>query len=378
MATSRPGASPSYSGCNFLRQRLLLSTLSSKPVEIKNIRHKEDEPGLKEFEVDLLKLLEKVTNGTVVEISETGTSLLYKPGLLTGGRIEHDCCTQRSIGYYLEALVCLAPFCKKPMDAQLTGVTHHHLDPSVDAIKQATLPVLAKFLRSEGLELHVKARAVAPNGGGRVRFRAPLCRSLRPAKLLNPGKVKRIRGWAFAVRVSPLVASRLVQAAKGVLLKCLPDVYIYTDHAGGGGQNPRSPGFGICLVAETTEGTFFCAEALSRPDGEEGAAPSVPEDVGEEAAYALLREVYRGGCVDSTNQGLAALCMCLCPPDVSKCLVGPLTPYTIQLLRHLHHFLGATFRVDEERRQGDSAEGCSKVRLTCVGVGFANLAKSVS
>ncbi|KAH6942290.1 hypothetical protein HPB50_003169 [Hyalomma asiaticum] len=79
--------SQSYSGCNFFRQRLVLSTLSSKPVEIKNIRHKEEEPGLKKFEVDLLKLLEKVTNGTAVEISETGTCVRYRPGLLYGAKL---------------------------------------------------------------------------------------------------------------------------------------------------------------------------------------------------------------------------------------------------------------------------------------------------
>lgn len=37
----------SYEGCNFLRQRLVLSTLSGKRVRIKNIRSKDDDPGLR-------------------------------------------------------------------------------------------------------------------------------------------------------------------------------------------------------------------------------------------------------------------------------------------------------------------------------------------
>ena len=37
----------SYEGCNFLRQRLVLATLSGKSVKIKNIRAFEDDPGLK-------------------------------------------------------------------------------------------------------------------------------------------------------------------------------------------------------------------------------------------------------------------------------------------------------------------------------------------
>lgn len=42
--------------------------------------------------------------------------------------------------------------------------------------------------------------------------------------------VKRIRGTACSVRVSPAIANRIVESAKGVLLKFIPDVYIYADH----------------------------------------------------------------------------------------------------------------------------------------------------
>lgn len=87
-----------YKGSNFLRQRLLLSTLSGKAVRIIEIRQLDHEPGLKEFEVSLIRLLDKVTNGTTVELNETGTSLYYNPGLLIGGSIEHECSLQRGIG----------------------------------------------------------------------------------------------------------------------------------------------------------------------------------------------------------------------------------------------------------------------------------------
>lgn len=54
----------------------------------------------------------------------------------------------------------------------------------------------------------------------------------------------------------------------------------------------RSPGFGLSLVAETTEGAFLCAELASNQPGEE---PTVPEDLGRETAALLLEEVYRVG-----------------------------------------------------------------------------------
>ena len=64
----------------------------------------------------------------------TGTVIFYQPGMLMGGPINHDCSTQRSIGYYLEAVLCLAPFAKKPLQCVFKGVTNDQQDPSVSMI----------------------------------------------------------------------------------------------------------------------------------------------------------------------------------------------------------------------------------------------------
>ena len=60
-----------------------------------------------------------------------GTTLSYHPGLLEGGTLEHDCSRQRSIGYFLEPLMMLAPFTKKPVRITLRGLTNGPDDPSV-------------------------------------------------------------------------------------------------------------------------------------------------------------------------------------------------------------------------------------------------------
>lgn len=83
---------------------------------------------------------------------------------------------------------------------------------------------------------------------------------------------------------------RLVESCKGVLLKFLPDVYIYTDHFTGE-KSGKSPGFGLTLTAETTTGAFLSAEVASNPAG--SGAVTVPEDLAVEGAKALLEEVYR-------------------------------------------------------------------------------------
>ena len=92
----------------------------------------------------------------------------------------------------------------------------------------------------------------------------------------------------------------MVDSAKSILTKVIPDVYIYTDHARGASSG-KSPAFGLCLFAETTTGVVFSVEANSKPkDAEDpvaksvsatSATPSIPEDIGQEAACRLLDEV---------------------------------------------------------------------------------------
>lgn len=87
-----------FSGSNFIKQRLILSLLSGKAVQIVDIRKDDDEPGVKGFEVSLIRLLDKISNGTQIEIGSSGTSIYFKPGLLHGGSITHDCDLGRGIG----------------------------------------------------------------------------------------------------------------------------------------------------------------------------------------------------------------------------------------------------------------------------------------
>lgn len=213
-----------------------------------------------------------------------------------------------------------------------------------------------------------------PLGGGEIIFKCPVRKQLRPIQFTDPGMVKRIRGTSYALRVSPTMSNRMVEATKGVMLKFLPDVYINTDQCRGK-QSGKSPGFGINLTAETTNGIFYCAEQVSNVISEDK-EPSVPEDVGTNAAQRLLNEIYYGGCVDSACQSLAILFMALGSKDVSKMMLGPLSQCSIALLQHLKEFFGVMFKLEHFTDQHDEENeipGADKILLTCVGLGYTNL-----
>ena len=67
-----------FRGSQHLRQRLVCATLSGKSIRIDNIRDRDESPGLRDYEACLLRLIEKITDGCVIEISETGALLLIR------------------------------------------------------------------------------------------------------------------------------------------------------------------------------------------------------------------------------------------------------------------------------------------------------------
>lgn len=377
-----------FQGSGCFRQRLILATLTRRKIVINNFRENDKlSYGIQKYEVSLLKLLEKITNGSSILIENNGLKITYKPGVLYGGEIDHFCNLERCISYYLEVLIPLAPYCKIPLEARLQGITNDQIDPSVDALRHSSLSILKQFFGvfdEDQLQLQIISRGLKPDGGGLVLFKCPIRKVLKPIQLLNPGKVKRIRGIAFATRVSPQMANRMVDKAKGMLLKFIPDIYISTDHLKGKNSG-KSPGFGLSLVAETTENVFYIGEYMSNPAKSEKGV-SIPEDVATTAVSNLLNDIYRGGSVNTINQGFTALFMTFMDRDLSKVKFGPLSPYTIQLLRHIKIFTALTFKLESENNSNNMDEnnpkkelktGSKKIIAACIGIGYQNISKAI-
>jgi RNA 3'-terminal phosphate cyclase-like protein len=136
-------------GSNYFRQRLVLAILSARPVKITEIRSTSPfSVGVSDYEVSFIHLLDKLSNGSRFKISETGTEVNLIPGALLGGSVAHDCHTSRPLSYYLEPILLLAPFCKKPLRLTLKGRLQNDSVVgfnSVYKLKHAALPIMEIF-----------------------------------------------------------------------------------------------------------------------------------------------------------------------------------------------------------------------------------------
>lgn len=409
-----------YEGCALFRQRIVAATLSGKTLRIDKIRNEDDSPGLHDFEANFLRLIEKLTDGCAIEINDTGTTLRYKPGLITGGRITHDCGTSRSIGWFIEGIIPLVIFGKESASINFTGITNDALDFSVDILRNVTLPFLRNF-GVEGANLTIRRRGAAPLGGGAVEFSCPIVRQLVPIHVTDMGLIKRVRGLVFCSRISPTIIARVVDSARGVLNNLLPDVYIHADHYKGA-EGGKSPGYSLSLVAESTTGVLISTERTAGENslgssgssnsssaggsGSSGSRPELPETIGEEGAYRLLEEIRKGGIVDSFHQPLVLMLMVVTPEDVNKVRFGELTDQSIRTLRLLKDAFGVTFKIKddpaEEERDGsggagraggkrsstsagdgdDSKNGTETTLgrtmfLSCLGTGYVNMSRKI-
>ena len=222
-----------FHGHQYLRQQLVLSLLSGRQIIVKDIRSQDENPGLSDYEMSLLKLLEKVTNGSVVNINKTGTRLIFRPGMIDcneGLPIEHECHLARNLTYYLEVVVPLAVFGKTILNLTLKGNTDDNLDQSIDCFKNAWQHLLKIFAAEGSLDITVQKRGFAPLGGGVVQIVQRFAKKLESVSMVDEGKIKRVRGLLTSAKVSPQLTTRVVDKVREVLNDYIPDVWIHTDH----------------------------------------------------------------------------------------------------------------------------------------------------
>lgn len=398
-------------------QRLVLATLTGRPVHISQIRPTSTtNPGLAVHEISFLRLLEAVTNGSHIEISYTGTTIIYKPGLITGsstgsgasgGVIRHEIpeTNTRGVSYFLLPLCLLAPFSKAPINVLFTGAgvitaaTPTTGDISADGVRTAILPVFAThFDITRDIEVRIHRRSNAgPDGrGGAGEVQLVFGHQVRLPKtlhLLNRGLVKRIRGVAYSTGVSGNNNARMIEETRGVLNPLAPDTYIFSDvssapyvsppalHSSSSTKNPQQQpkkrtgvGFGLSLVAESSTGCLYSAD-LASPSG----GGVTPEEIGRKCAYQLLETISQGGCVSWTAAPTVLILMAMGSEDVGRVRLGRdvlANERMIGLARDLKAFGASAWGIRDAGGETGDKEG--DVIVSVVGKGVGNVGRKIT
>jgi RNA 3'-terminal phosphate cyclase-like protein len=356
-------------GSENLRIRLILSILSSKPVSIINIRSQDENPGLRDYEISMVRFLVSMCDGVSVKFDQTGTALKFKPGMLMGGEINHTVPNSRSVVYILETASILAPFCKNPLKLRLKGVTHNDLEISTDIFKSVTIPFLKKIFPVNSPSLDIV------NKSGEVYFSCPVVEYIQPVVMKESlGLVKRVRGVCWSAGVSTQFNQKIIETVRRELNPCLQDIWIFADNLKG--LLKDVPSVGLSLVAETEYGGFIGASGMKQLDEN---VDVVLEEMAENVSLRLLWEIDNAGCVDSCHQWMLAMFMAVSGDfKVSKAIFGgQLVDYTISVLQEIRNFLGVKFRVSSETVDFKGIEETkqSMIVLECIGINLKNVAR---
>lgn len=400
-----------FTGHQSFTHRLVLSTLTGRPVHISGIRASSPTaPGLAPHEVSFLRLLEAVTNGSSVQISYTGTTITYHPGLITGtvagagaaadDVIEHalPAHNTRGVAYFLLPLALLAPFAKSHVNVRFAGpgvITSATAagDMSVDAVRTAILPLYALFgIPPARIELRVLQRSCAgprgTGGGGLVELR--FASQVRLPKTLHlyraPGRIRRIRGVAYCTGVSASNNARMIHAARQVLNPLVSDIHIAAQYdpaplvpdksaaaAAKGGKKKLGIGFGLSLVAESSvPGVLYSADVVAPPEG-----GVVAEDLGMRCAYQLAEVIQQGGCVSWAGCRTVLTLMAMGSEDVgrlriSKDALG--TEEVLGLARDLKKFGAASWGL----RPVDEGDDTGDIIVSVKGTGVGNVGRKIA
>lgn len=365
MSSKKPQIT-TFQGSRNFRLRLIIATLAGKPIKIEKIRSDDLNPGLKDYEVSFLRLLENVTNGCKIEISYTGTTIIYFPGLITGGSYSHQCPTSKSVGYFIEPMLYLAPFSKKKFSIIFKGITGSKFDIGVEGIRWGLLPIIEKFGVRES-SLHILKRGSPPNGGGEVHL---IVDSLITTPLtlhaIDAPKISSIKGVAYCTRVSPSVVNRMIDSARKVLKDVGCEVNITAD-VWRGDNSGKSPGFGLTLIAETKKGWNFFTQDI-------GLGGDTPEDLGEKVAYELLEEISRSSVVGKIQLPLCLIYMVIGKEDIGRLRISrdQIDESFIHILREVKQMFGTEVYLKpiDDDDSGDYL-------MTIKGNGFTNTNKKI-
>ncbi|KAH7889848.1 RNA 3'-terminal phosphate cyclase domain-containing protein [Phlebopus sp. FC_14] len=349
-------------GGQLLRNAVALSALLSKPISVANVRHNRKPPGLRKQHEAGINLAATICSAETSGVVFGSTTIDFRPGpILIPQALTADTGTAGSTTLLLQvSFPCLLFSLAASSEVfssvlTLKGGTNATQAPQIDYIQHIFLPFVHSHFGIDA-SLKVQRRGYFPKGGGSVVCTVPAVAGPLPCVTLTTrGRVLKIHGEARVGGLSFSLPNRIRNAATERLLASgfTPEkvrIRVEREHI--------DDAFG----SETETGCLIGGSAVS----EKG---KKPEQVGEEAAKELLRNLDHGGCVDEYLQDQIIIFLALAKGR-STIRCGPLTDHTRTAIQIAQQMTGAQFYVDEDTSTATT--------ISCDGVGFVPLASRES
>jgi RNA 3'-phosphate cyclase len=331
-------------GGQILRTATAMSILTKKPVRIYNIRSKRPQPGLRTQHLRGIEAVADMCKGRLEGAKLGSKEIWFYPASLQQKEINISLETAASVGLVLQSLLTAALKIKEKLVLNIEGgATFGKFAPPLQYIQFVLLPLLRRM--GYHAEINILRHGFYPVGGAKVKVMINPCLDLKPIDMQEQGDISAIEGVSIAsVHLKkPRVAERQARAAEEVLRKRGYECDITTRYA-----DSSCPGSGIVLVARTGKGCILGSDGL----GERG---KPAEQVGEEAAAAMLNTIDSGAAVDGHMSDQILPYMALCK-EKSTITAPHLTMHARTNMWVIQQFLPAEF--DTENLDG-------KVKIEC-------------
>ncbi|MAG91473.1 RNA 3'-phosphate cyclase [Candidatus Woesearchaeota archaeon] len=349
------------SGGQIARTSLALSTITLKPFEIHDIRKGRSVPGLKNQHLYCVKSLQKLCNADAQGAELGSTYLKYEPRKIIAKNLDIDIETAGSITLLLQSLLLPSMFASKPMTLSINGGSDVKWSLSFDFFNNVLLPQLQRFVK---IEAKLLKRGYYPKGNGKVEikinpkfklndflnfneFQLNLKENINEINLIEQHHLIQIKGVSHASidLQNNNVAERQAEYAENKLkAKYNAPITIDVQY-----QNTLSTGSGITLWGIFSKNKDDIDENNPIRLGADslGERGKKAEDVGEEAATNLIKEIESKAPVD---RHLADQLMPFLALTGGSVRVSEITNHCKTNIYTIQQFLGEIFKIDDKEK----------------------------
>lgn len=319
-------------GGALLRVSTALSTFTGKAFCINNIRAGRPKPGMMMQHLKAALALGNLSNAQYTGLKIGSTQMTFNPHQLKGGKLDVDIETAGSISLVLQAIMIPAIFAPEGVEIKIRGGTDVRWAPSVDYLRNVTLPILQSM--GVKMELELLRRGHYPKGGGLVHATIEPVRRLKPLNL-HDLEVDILKGLSDSSRLPRHVATRQAESAEKTLLSAGYEVEVEIESS----DDVRGPGSGLVLWSECKGKNTprVGASCLGKPGKK-------AEIVGSEAAKELLLCLSREAALDKYmgDQIIPYLAI----SGSSSVKIAELTNHTLTNIYAAQKFTGRNFIIN--------------------------------